>query len=745
MLIALLAPIAYCLYYVAQGEFLLKGNSDAIDLNIPCFIAVNDAVSTDLMPSWTRYIFTGFSLIGSPTLLWYPPNWLAFMVDKNYIPHVMTTLAWLHLIGVAFTGYIFFREISKSGFWASVSALAYTFSLPVIYGLSVVTSSYLAGYVFTLLALYLIHTQKNRARHLNAVYMAFITFALVTGAFIQITLYSLGIIILYSFAVGFWGTESSPGDKKTILYLLAGIVLGIFLSAPMLLPMFAIASDTSRDFAALSISTIYESIAKVSPGMLWRLFSPNAFGHNIYLPNHEVGGANYVESMNSFCGVIVLFLAGYAMMIRRTPTILFFLSLFIGLVLITITPFAYIHVFLFGLKPVYTRATYFLPLAIASLAAIGGRHIEIKNDFSVRSVFLNPIWLLLLIAGIYIIPSKNYFFLEIIRGIVFISIFLITYNLLKYKKYFWHIIVICLVAIEVVWSGHLMTTVQVYPLMVKPKDFYPFGSPKASFPLNKRELEMYRVLLYGELSDKLNKTAVRRNNGIYYGYMSPWGYNNAYSSSYSLFLDKLTNQGIIDGLGRDVYFKAIPPYDKVANLTSVGFIIDSKDNKWRLVEDRRDKCLPRISLFYNYEIFENIDEAAHRLKSHDFPFKQTVILTSNLNLPVGPPDHDSSVNFLSNGNSKVTIEVRSKTPAILLFNDVNTKGWESYVDGTEVEIHKGNIAFRAIYVPQGDHVVEFRYNPPLLKLSLVISLLGIIVCFVIYYKKRNTRNRSIQF
>ena len=55
MLIALLAPIAYCLYYVAQGKFLLKGNSDAIDLNIPYFIAVNDAVSTDIIPSWTRY------------------------------------------------------------------------------------------------------------------------------------------------------------------------------------------------------------------------------------------------------------------------------------------------------------------------------------------------------------------------------------------------------------------------------------------------------------------------------------------------------------------------------------------------------------------------------------------------------------------------------------------------------------------------------------------------------------------
>lgn len=744
MVIALLAPIAYCLYYLVQGKFLLKGNSDTIDVNIPYFIAVNDAVSTDIIPSWTSYTFTGFSLIGSPTLLWYPPNWLVFIVDKNYVPHVMTALAWLHFIGVAFAGYIFFREISRSSFWASVSSLAYTFSLPVIYGLSVVTSSYLAGYVFTPLALYIIHTHRNRARHLNSVYIALITFALVTGAFIQIALYSLGIIFLYSFAVGFFGTESGTRDKKTILYFLVGIVLGIFLSAPMLLPMFAIGNNTSRDFAALDIHTIYEYMAKGSPGLLWRLFSPNAFGHDIYLPNHEMGGINYVESMNSFCGVIMLFLAGYAITVRRSVVVLFFFALSSGIILITVTPLAYIHIFLFGLKPVLNRVSYFLPLAIASLAAIGGRHLDIINNLLFKKVFLNPIWLLLLVAAMYVMPNNGYFYFEITRGIIFIAVFIITYNIFKYRKHLWHIIVLSLVVIEVVWSGHLMTTVQVYPLMVEPKDFYPYGSPKESFPLNKNELELYRVLLYGDTGSELNKSGGKLNNGIYYGYMSPWGYNNAYSLRLALLLTKLADKEPIGGLGRDMYFNASPPYDRVADLTSAGFIVAYKDKKWQVLEDRRQRCLPRISLFYNYEKHETLDEAAVRLKSSDFPFKQTVMLTSNFNLPVGPPDYNSSVEFLKNGNSKITIEVKSKTPAILLFNDVYAKGWKAFIDSSEVEILEGNIAFRAVYVPQGDHLVEFRYNPPLLKLSFIISFVGIIACIALY-KKGNSNNMDVPF
>ena len=730
MLIALLAPIAYCLYYVAQGKFLLKGNSDAIDLNIPYFIAVNDAVSTDIIPSWTRYTFTGFPLIGSPTLLWYPPNWLAFIVDKTYVPHVMTALAWLHFIGVAFAGYIFFREISKSNFWASVSSLAYTFSLPVMYGLSVVTSSYLAAYVFTPLALYLIHTNKNRARHLNLVYMALITFALITGAFIQITLYSLGIIFLYSFAVGFFGTESGIRDKKIALYFLTGIVLGICLSAPMLLPLFAIGSDTSRDFAALDIYTIYEYMAKGSPGLLWRLFSPNAFGHDIYSPNHEMGGVNYVESMNSFCGVIVLFLAGYAITVRRTVVILFFFALSAGIILITITPLAYIHIFLFGLKPVINRASFFLPLTIASLAAIGGRHLDIINYLPIKKILLNPIWILLFIAARYAIPYEGYLYLEMTRGIIFITIFIITYNIFKYRKYLWHIIVLNLVVIEVVWSGYLMTTVQVYPLMVNSKDFYTYGNPKELFPISEDDLKLYRVLLSGEHS------GVKLNNGIYYNYMSPWGYNNAYSLRLAILLTNLTGQGLPGGLGREVFFKADTSYDKIANLTSTGYIVDYKNEKWHVLEDRRNRCLPRIGLFYNYETFESLDKASVRLKSPDFPLKQTVILTSNFNLQVGPPDYNSSVRFLKNGNSNVTIEVKSKTPAILLFNDVYAKGWKAFVNGKNVEIMEGNIAFRAVYIPDGNHIVEFRYEPPLLKLSLIISLIGFVVCILLYKKTR---------
>ena len=52
-----------------------------------------------------------------------------------------------------------------------------------------------------------------------------------------------------------------------------------------------------------------------------------------------------------------------------------------------------------------------------------------------------------------------------------------------------------------------------------------------------------------------------------------------------------------------------------------------------------------------------------------------------------------------------------------------------------VEIMEGNIDL--YYASSGEHMVEFRYIPPLLNLSFIISFVGIIACIVLYKKRNN--------
>ena len=55
--------------------------------------------------------------------------------------------------------------------------------------------------------------------------------------------------------------------------------------------------------------------------------------------------------------------------------------------------------------------------------------------------------------------------------------------------------------------------------------------------------------------------------------------------------------------------------------------------------------------------------------------------------------------------------VASARRQFLVLSDSYYPGWEAEVDGVPVPIHRANMAFRAVVVPEGKHTVEFRYRP----------------------------------
>lgn len=57
-----------------------------------------------------------------------------------------------------------------------------------------------------------------------------------------------------------------------------------------------------------------------------------------------------------------------------------------------------------------------------------------------------------------------------------------------------------------------------------------------------------------------------------------------------------------------------------------------------------------------------------------------------------------------------------------------TENWSAYVDGAQVQLHRANTAFTAIYVEAGEHHIEFVYSNSLIKYSALLSAAG-FVCF----------------
>ncbi len=60
-------------------------------------------------------------------------------------------------------------------------------------------------------------------------------------------------------------------------------------------------------------------------------------------------------------------------------------------------------------------------------------------------------------------------------------------------------------------------------------------------------------------------------------------------------------------------------------------------------------------------------------------------------------------------------------------SDMYAPGWKARVDNTETRIIRANYAFRAVFVPEGAHIVTFYYQPLSFQIGKALSIIGLIV------------------
>ena len=76
---------------------------------------------------------------------------------------------------------------------------------------------------------------------------------------------------------------------------------------------------------------------------------------------------------------------------------------------------------------------------------------------------------------------------------------------------------------------------------------------------------------------------------------------------------------------------------------------------------------------------------------------------------------------------RVVVQATLTEPGYLVLSDTHYPGWKARVDGEPVPILRANLLFRAVALPAGEHVVEFRYQPASLRWGAIISLAALAV------------------
>ncbi|MDD2530747.1 MAG: YfhO family protein, partial [Bacteroidales bacterium] len=124
----------------------------------------------------------------------------------------------------------------------------------------------------------------------------------------------------------------------------------------------------------------------------------------------------------------------------------------------------------------------------------------------------------------------------------------------------------------------------------------------------------------------------------------------------------------------------------------------------------------------------------------------------NIVKPINYFDTTATIKFERDANNSpeyLKYTTSSKSDGIMVCSEIYyPEDWKAYIDGKEVPYFRANYILRAINVPKGDHVIEFKLESDTFKTFNIISLFGsiilvLIVLFAIFYPIYKNRKSTL--
>lgn len=185
----------------------------------------------------------------------------------------------------------------------------------------------------------------------------------------------------------------------------------------------------------------------------------------------------------------------------------------------------------------------------------------------------------------------------------------------------------------------------------------------------------------------------------------------------------------------------------ILNMMNVRYII-TKGKGGTKVPQRNPYANGPAWFVENVMIAENANEELLLLDSLDT--KRTAIIHQEFSqkLPLENIERDSTatISLKSHAPNYLVYESSTVSPQLALFSEAYySNGWNAYIDGQPVTHFRANYLLRAMKIPEGNHTIEYKFEPEVVaigsKISLATSVLFLLVLLgaIFYnYRKKET-------
>ena len=701
-------------------------------------------------PLWNPYNFSGSPLLANfQSAVFYPFNFVYLLLPQIWAWSALVVLQ--PFLALLFT-FFYTREIGVSRLGSTFAGISFAFSSFMTVWLEYNT----IGHVILWLPLILLSLEKLFDKK-TSIWSLILVISLSSSLFaghIQIFAYLFIFALIYSFA----------RLKKLSLYLAFLFVLSLGIGGVQLIPGIELITQAAR--SAHAYDFIIHKIL-IQAWQLVMLFVPDFFGNpatrNYWVSDTYIGDVIYL-------GLVSLFFVTFTFFSKKDFFVKFFTLTTITLfVLITLNPLTEL-IYKINLPLISSSASNLLVFIISfslSILCGFGLDIFIKNKFSFKKYLqiLIPLMLifLLLWIAVLVLPKLHWFSWE---NNLSISLRNLLYSTI--------IFVITLILLFIVFINSrikyviviLLIVLSIFDLWKFFQKFNPFSPLDFTFP-------QASVLEFIKKNNGINRfwgygsAAVEANFATEYSIFSTDGYDPLYPKRYGEFIQssregKIQTQFtaqtrsdafIVHGFG-EKDFSSNESRLRVLDILGVKYVLDRNENAssqetfpidrfslvyqqngWKIFENK--KVMPRVFLTQKHKVFSTAEEFEETFFDKNFDLSTILLEEKPLNFKDDREARISNLEIVSYLPNEIKLKTTTDSDKILFLSDTHYPGWKAFVDDKETKIYRADYAFRAVVIPQGNHVVKFLYNPLSFKIGYVISFLSIGLLVVLLTIKRD--------
>jgi hypothetical protein len=153
-------------------------------------------------------------------------------------------------------------------------------------------------------------------------------------------------------------------------------------------------------------------------------------------------------------------------------------------------------------------------------------------------------------------------------------------------------------------------------------------------------------------------------------------------------------------------------------------------------------ALPRAFMVYQWQ-HASVGASLEAMERRSFAPRDEVViasdtpLTASSELPAfraltsAPRQPSATVSMVAYTPVEVRVHVGTAEDGLLVLTDAYYPGWRAYVDGSEQPILRGDMLFRTVEVPAGEHDVVIRFEPSTVQLGGALSAAAVLGGFVL--------------